>query len=108
MDQGIKAIWYDLPNDGRDAYFDWLHCKYLPQLLNLPGRLWAVHYEITGGGKEMDIICNVLARSEEGEVGTGTTGDCHRERSGNRRDGGMVFTIPFSCNAPYDRMHSSP
>ena len=64
MDQGIKAIWYDLPNDGRDAYFDWLNGTYLPQVLHLPGRLWAAHYEITGGGKEMDTIGNILARAD--------------------------------------------
>jgi hypothetical protein len=72
MDQGIKATWYDLPDEGRDQYFGWLHGAYLPEVLRLPGILWAAHYRITGGGQEMDKIRTTLVRSEPGEVGTGT------------------------------------
>ena len=72
MDQGIKAIWYDLPEEGRDQYFEWLHGTCLPEILRLPGILWAAHYRITGGGGEMDKICRVLARADVGKIGTGT------------------------------------
>jgi hypothetical protein len=72
MDLGMRAIWYDLPDEGRNEYFDWLHGRYLPKVLNLPGRLWAAHYEITGGGREMNAIGSLLARAEMGETGTGT------------------------------------
>ena len=72
MDQGIRAVWYDLPDDGRDQYFGWLHGALLPNVLRLPGILWAAHYRITGGGREMDKIRGILARPDVGEIGTGT------------------------------------
>ena len=37
MDQAIWATWYDLPEDGRDEYLDWLHGEYLPELQSKPG-----------------------------------------------------------------------
>ena len=43
-DRGLWATWYDLPDDGRDAYLSWLHETYLPTLLKRPGYLWAAHY----------------------------------------------------------------
>jgi hypothetical protein len=44
-DRGLWITWYDLPAEGREAYFSWLHGTYLPQLLKRPGYLWAGHYE---------------------------------------------------------------
>jgi hypothetical protein len=43
-DRGLWATWYDLPEDGREAYLSWLHGTYLPALLKRPGYLWAAHY----------------------------------------------------------------
>jgi hypothetical protein len=43
-DRGVWVTWYDLPEQGRDAYFSWLHDTYLPGLLKRPGYLWAAHY----------------------------------------------------------------
>lgn len=43
-DRGLWITWYDLPADGRDAHFSWLHGMYLPGLLKRPGYLWAAHY----------------------------------------------------------------
>src|ERR1700676_884051 len=53
-DRGLWITWYDLPMDGRDAYFSWLHGTYLPGLLKRPGYLWAAHYASQGleGGEE--------------------------------------------------------
>jgi hypothetical protein len=51
-DRGLWITWYDLPTEGRDAYFSWLHGTYLPALLKRPGYLWAGHYasgELEGG-----------------------------------------------------------
>jgi hypothetical protein len=51
-DRGLWATWYDLPENGREAYFSWLHQTYLPALLKRPGYLWAAHYatrDIEGG-----------------------------------------------------------
>jgi len=44
LDQAIWATWYDLPDEGRDAYFTWLHGTYIPKLLKQPGFLHAAHY----------------------------------------------------------------
>ena len=51
-DRGLWITWYDLPADGRDAYMNWLHGTYLPQILKRPGYLWAAHYatqDLEGG-----------------------------------------------------------
>jgi hypothetical protein len=45
MDRGIWATWYDLPAEGRDEYFDYLHGAYLPAILRRPGYLWAAHVQ---------------------------------------------------------------
>jgi hypothetical protein len=53
-DRGIWITWYDLPAEGRDAYFTWLHGTYLPGLLKRPGYLWAAHYasqDLEGGAE---------------------------------------------------------
>jgi hypothetical protein len=53
-DRGLWITWYDLPTEGRDAYFSWLHGTYLPGLLKRPGYLWAAHYasqDLEGGAE---------------------------------------------------------
>ena len=45
-DRALLVSWYDLPDDGRDAYLAWLHAKYIPKLLATPGVLGAAHYEV--------------------------------------------------------------
>jgi hypothetical protein len=53
-DRGIWITWYDLPAEGRDSYFSWLHGTYLPGLLKRPGYLWAAHYasqDLEGGAE---------------------------------------------------------
>ena len=50
MDRGIWISWYDLPDDGREAYLAWLHGTFIPQLLKRPGYLWAAHYAAVDKG----------------------------------------------------------
>jgi hypothetical protein len=53
-DRGLWITWYDLPMEGRDSYFSWLHETYLPNLLKRPGYLWAAHYasqDLEGGAE---------------------------------------------------------
>jgi hypothetical protein len=52
VDRGLWVTWYDLPDDGRDAYLSWLHGTYLPAMLKRPGYLWAAHYycDVLEGG----------------------------------------------------------
>ena len=44
LDRGLWISWYGLPEAGREAYFAWLHGKFMPKMLKKPGVLWAVHY----------------------------------------------------------------
>lgn len=69
MGEAIWATWYDLPEPARAGHLGWLHEHHLPALLRLPGLAWAAHYEITGGGAEMDRIGARLARPEEVPLG---------------------------------------
>lgn len=45
MDRGIWATWYDLRDNGKDAYLAWLHDTHLPKMLQRPGYLWAAHVQ---------------------------------------------------------------
>lgn len=72
MDQAIKATWYDLREGEAEGYLRWLHEDYLPAILQLPGRLWAAHYRITGGGARLyDDAADRFARADESEVAGG-------------------------------------
>jgi len=57
MDRAYWITWYDLPEEGRDAYFSWLQGTYAERVLERPGVLWAAHYASEdnviplGGGK---------------------------------------------------------
>jgi len=69
-DRGLWITWYDLPMEGRDAYFSWLHGTYLPDLLKRPGYLWAAHYEsqdLEGGAENSKRYKHV----DDPEVGKG-------------------------------------
>lgn len=44
LDRGLSITWYDLPAEGRDEYFSWLHDVYMPEILRRPGILWGAHY----------------------------------------------------------------
>lgn len=45
MDRGISIAWYDLAEDHRGGYLEWLHGTYIPKLLAYPRLLWAAHYK---------------------------------------------------------------
>ena len=69
-DRGLWITWYDLPMEGRDAYFSWLHGTYLPGLLKRPGYLWAAHYasqDLEGGADNATRYKHV----DDPEVGKG-------------------------------------
>jgi hypothetical protein len=44
LDRGVWITWYDLPEQGREAYLSWLHEGYIPGVLKRQGFLWAAHY----------------------------------------------------------------
>jgi hypothetical protein len=51
MDRALWITWYNLPDNGREAYLAWLHESYMPALLKRPGILWAAHYASVGEEK---------------------------------------------------------
>lgn len=73
MDNGIWATWYDLPEDGREDYLEWLHGEYLPSVQAMPGIAWAAHYQNQGGGADMQKVRDNFPESVGMEgVGDGT------------------------------------
>ncbi len=48
MDRGLWITWYNLPEDGRDAYLSWAHQMYIPDMLKRKGILFAAHYASLG------------------------------------------------------------
>jgi hypothetical protein len=44
MDRSLWVTWYDLPEQGRDAYLEWAHAEYLPRLLERGRFLHAAHF----------------------------------------------------------------
>lgn len=45
MDRALWISWYDLPDNGRDAYLSWLHGAHMPNVVKRPGVLWAAHFK---------------------------------------------------------------
>lgn len=72
MDRGIWAVWYDLPESGGEEYVSWLHEKHLPEMLKRPGFLWAAHFEVTGGGAQMNRVQEELTYTPDESIGSGT------------------------------------
>lgn len=56
MDRGIWATWYDLADDSRQRFLDWVHECYCPYLRVQPGYAWVAHYRYTGGGPQMERV----------------------------------------------------
>lgn len=45
MGSGIWAIFYSLPETGRDDYLSWFHRVHIPEKLSRPGYIWASHFQ---------------------------------------------------------------
>ena len=72
MDRGIWATWYDLADDTRELFLDWLNGSYLPALRQRPGFAWVAHYRNEGGGPAMrEVEDNIITRPQE-DIGGGS------------------------------------
>ncbi len=72
MDHGIWATWYDLADDTRDEFLEWLHARYLPRLQARPGIAWVAHYRNEIGGAAMrELARDVIQRPDE-DIGSGS------------------------------------
>ena len=65
MDQGIRIIWYDLADEEKDQYLEWLHNEYLPHLMARPGILWAAHYKIIKTDKTIQKLSQFVGRPDD-------------------------------------------
>ncbi len=73
MDRGILAIWYDLPDDGRDEHLAWLHEVHLPGLLSQrQDILWAAHFQNAGHSEKFHQVISRMRRAEPAEVPSGS------------------------------------
>jgi hypothetical protein len=72
MDTGIWATWYDVPEQSRDLFLDWLHGSYLPELRQRPGYSWVAHYLNTHGGEAMRHVGDTILTRPEEEIGNGS------------------------------------
>ena len=84
-DRAYWITWYDLPEAGGEAYFEWLHGSYMPKVLAWPGVLWGAHYQAEknvvplGGGK----------------------GRVTRHASPDEVPGGTQFILIFGASEPH-------
>lgn len=73
MDQGVRIVWYDLPDNSEEKYLDWLHGTYLPHVLARQGVSWAAHYRIIKTDKEVQRLSKFVGRPDDAEdVPTGS------------------------------------
>src|SRR5690606_6517970 len=63
MDTGIWASGYDVDEEAREGFHDWLHGTYLPFLKTLPGVAWVAHYAERGGGPGMKQVGSQVPRA---------------------------------------------
>ena len=59
MDRSIWATWYNLEEEGKEEYLNWLHEVHLPEAKKRDGYLWAAHYK---SQEKKDILNNVEGR----------------------------------------------
>ena len=67
MDQGIQIIWYDLPENKKFDYLNWLHSEHLPSILTQSDILWAAHYKIIKTDKTIQRLSKFVGRPEDSE-----------------------------------------
>src|SRR5689334_18687552 len=71
-DRALWITWYDLPEQGRDAWLGWAHEEYLPALLERPEFLHAAHYaSVPPGEMSRTRKEGALRNTHEANVPTG-------------------------------------
>lgn len=71
MDRAVWAIFYDLPEEGREEYLAWFHEVHIPEKLARPGYVWAAHYEAKPPGARFERIAARLRRSDDPALASG-------------------------------------
>jgi len=71
MSEAIWASWYDLEDNGRDAFLHWAHEAWLPWLRRQPGVAWVAHYRNVGHGPALARYHDIAGHAPDNEMGTG-------------------------------------
>jgi len=71
MDRGLWAIWYDLPEAGKEEYLTWLHETHIRAMLRRPGYLWAAHIENVMTAEREQSIHQRLVHTQDPAVPAG-------------------------------------
>jgi len=93
MDRGIWATWYDLPEDGKDEYVQWLHEVYIPELLKRPGYLWGTHVKNLTPEERREGSSNRMVLHHTDLTGVPT---------------GNQYLLLFGAESPHDFVDPSP
>jgi hypothetical protein len=64
-DRALSITWYDLPEEGRGEYLQWLHEIYMPRFVQRPGYLWAAHYASQDRSAQRDMGRGSVLRDTE-------------------------------------------
>ena len=71
MSSGIYATWYELEEESKSEFLDWMHNSYIPQELTRPGYLWAAHYELGYVGEAVQKVVDTLIYDKSSALGSG-------------------------------------
>ena len=71
MSSGIYATWYELEEESKSEFLDWMHNSYIPQELTRPGYLWAAHYELGYVGEAEQKVVDTLIYDKGSGLGRG-------------------------------------
>ena len=66
---GIYATWYELEEESKSEFLDWMHNSYIPQELTRPGYLWAAHYELGYVGEAVQKVVDTLIYDKGSALG---------------------------------------
>src|SRR5215207_3878534 len=93
IDRAIWISWYDLADDGRKGYLDWVGNTYMPTMLQRPGLVWGAHYA-------SEERANVVPQG-------GGQGRVERHAPGGVPDG-YRYILMFGASDPYAFVTPTP
>lgn len=67
VDESIRIVWYDLDDQDRESYLEWLHHTHIQEVISRPGVAWAAHFEIDKTHEMMRRLTQFVGRPDAGE-----------------------------------------
>lgn len=99
MDRALWISWYDLPDDGRDAYLKWAHGTYIPRLIKRPGFLWGAHYRVEGAVKRPGVPGGAPGRLRHTDDAAVPTGNAYILIFGAENAHAFAHPVPRKLHA---------